>query len=293
MAAAIVGHGIIGFFTVGVGFVTLLPIWEVGIVCIGLAGVLAVVHRRGLAALRRARRPQQAPVLRIASWNVQNTNTGAFVAEGVQATGADVVVLFETEQRHIEALQTLGSGAVRFARCGDGRDEHDGLAVYTSRENVRTESREIGGMCAVRCEIDLDGWRVAVWGYRPTAPTSVARVRSWELQMQALEEVLAGEPLPYLLVGDLNSCVWHVPLQRVVRRGRLRRASQLFGGTWRHPRLGWRARIDHLYVSPGIGAEGARRLSPYGSDHRPLVVDIGPEKCTAAPTRRTAGTLAR
>lgn len=244
-----------------------------------LLAVSAWNNRRGMRSLRRASRDGSGEAYRITSWNALYTNGAERVAEGVLGCGSDLVVLFEPVSAQLDAVARGGETRwkVAFEVPGDGDDRHAGIAAY-GNERVREISwRDLGGMGAVRCELGTgERTEMVVWGFRPEAPTEPERQARWRRQMKALREVVAGEVHPCMLVGDLNSSVWHEPLWQVCAAGKLRRGSRALGGTWRHPVIGWRARIDHVFASEGVAVRSMRRGDACGSDHRMLHATVQP-----------------
>lgn len=282
LEAGITGAFLAGIFTNAVLLLTWDATRPAGIAGIAIAGVGMFCNRGGLAALRGAKRGGRG--VKIMTWNVEHRNDPTNIADGIEACGSELVVLFEPVVAQLDAAERSAPRHVRCEVPGDGDERHAGIAAYGGERVSKIEWRDVGGMSAVRCELSLqDGARVAVWGYRPQAPTSAVLQPLWVEQLNALEAVLDEEALPVILMGDLNSTVWHEPFHRLIARRRLRRASRLLGGTWRHERLGWRGRIDHIYVDQRIRVARSRREAAWGSDHRPLTCEIvaveaGPEE---------------
>jgi len=282
LEAGITGAFLAGIFTNAVLLLTWDATRPAGIAGIAIAGMGAFCNRGGLAALRGARRGGRG--VKIMTWNVEHRNEPGNVADGIEACGGELVVLFEPVVAQLDAAKKVAPGNARCEVPGDGDERHAGIAAYGGTRVSAIEWRDVGGMSATRCELTLhDGARVAVWGYRPQAPTSETLQALWVTQLDALDAVLAAETLPVILMGDLNSTVWHAPFHQIIVRRGLRRASRLLGGTWRHERLGWRGRIDHIYVDKRIRVARSRREAAWGSDHRPLTCEIvaveaGPEE---------------
>lgn len=256
---------------------TLLLAWSAtrpaGIAGIAIVGVGAWCNRGGLAALRGAKRGNRG--VKIMTWNVRYNNEPANVANCIAACASELVVLFEPVVEQLDAAERVAPSKTRCEVPSDGDERHAGIAAYGGERVANIEWRDIGGMSAVRCELVLnDGALVAVWGYRPQPPIGAENQVRWADQLDALNAVLAAEKLPVVLIGDLNGTVWHEPLHRLVTQRKLRRASRLLGGTWQHERLGWRGRIDHIYVDPRIRVARSRREAAYGSDHRPLTCEL-------------------
>jgi endonuclease/exonuclease/phosphatase (EEP) superfamily protein YafD len=277
LAAALTGH------LLAAGALAVAGVALVGSAPAAVAGALVlaaicIVQARTWVALRPAPRLRGDGV-RIAGWNILNHNTAAAVQTGVQACEADILILFEVESRHLAAAQASGDGRRWTGQARDGSLLHDGIACGIASACAVHDVCivDIDGMAAVRVELDVAGSRLAVWGYRPAAPTTSERRAAWASQLRTLGDTLATEPLPYVVLGDLNSTVWHTPFQQLVRALRWRRGSRTLGGTWQHHRIGWRARIDHIYAGPGVASRDAWRGAAHGSDHRPIGCTVGVE----------------
>jgi len=251
--------------------------WTAAVLAAALTAWAAVQNRNGISALRPGRRAGKGEdLVKVMSWNVLHDNAPAAVATGVADGEADLVILFEPVSGHLDALEE-GVAAQYSIRCevpGDGDERHAGIAGYGNQKVTSIEWRECAGMGALRAVVRTEGGEIAVWGFRPEAPTTTERKERWRSQLRALEALLREERLPVCLLGDMNSTVWHRPYTEVLEKLRLRRASVL-RGTWRHPVLGWRARIDHVLIGPGLVRGESGRIGPFGSDHQALVVEIG------------------
>ncbi len=218
--------------------------------------------------------------LRLLSWNVEAANDPAAVIAAVQSEPADVAALFELTTAMLAALRTAGipdalSCTGRSAR-GRWPPDYFGIAVLGPVEGV---VHRIEATCAVRAELPIagvDGRPAVLWAIRPTAPICSWRVASWRAFWSEFDRRVTAEgPARALVVcGDLNTTIWHRPLQDLARRHGLRSArSGALGGTWRHPVLGWRATLDHVLVR-GLAVGCAGLADAHGSDHRPVVVDL-------------------
>ncbi len=252
------------------------------IVASGPIGV--AVAALGSPGLRQLLRPPATHAggarLRLRSWNVEASNDPAAVVAGVAAEPADVTALFEPTAAMLEALRTAGIPAAvsLTGRSARGRwpPDYFGVAVLGPVAGV---VHRIEATCAVRVELPIagaDGRPAVLWAIRPTAPICSWRVASWRAFWTAFDRRLRAEdPARALVVcGDLNTTIWHRPLQDLALRHGLRSARRgALGGTWRHPVLGWRATLDHVLVR-GLAVRDARLAAAHGSDHRPIVVDL-------------------
>lgn len=239
-------------------------------------------NRQGLYALKPARRGSGEGV-DVMSWNVEYRNKPENVAAGIKSVSADLVVLFEPVSAQLDSAREAREWKIIHEVPGDGDERHSGIAAYGNEIVKEIEWHDLGGMSALRCLVQQEGRQpIAVWAYRPEAPTDEVRRERWVRQLKALEKALVEEKLPICLVGDLNSCVWHQPFSSVITEANLRRVSPMWGGTWRHETLGWRGRIDHIYTSPTIGRKKSRREAAWGSDHRALSCTIIPPEGQSA-----------
>jgi endonuclease/exonuclease/phosphatase (EEP) superfamily protein YafD len=245
-----------------------------------LGGV--VIHRGGLYGLRRSRRLGKAHEgVSVVTWNVMYDNEPEQVASGVSETmlklNVDLVFLYEPVSAQLDAIEHSGALIKHHVRCvvpGDGDERHAGIAGYGGEHIESIDWVDCGGMGALRAVANLGGEKIVIWGYRPEAPTSEERKERWKHQLKRLEELLAKETLPICLMGDMNSSIWHVPYRNVLNKFNLKRASGL-RGTWQHPQLGWRGRIDHIAVDDRLRSRGGGAIGSYGSDHKALYVEIG------------------
>lgn len=105
-------------------------------------------------------------------------------------------------------------------------------------------------------------------------------VRARRLQVEALEELLAGSSGPTLLVGDLNSTpIW--PAFKRLRRHLEDGVAEWASRTGRRARATWgyrpwlpaMLRIDHALVRH-LKVHDAFTVRVPGCDHRALVVDV-------------------
>jgi endonuclease/exonuclease/phosphatase family metal-dependent hydrolase len=299
IAAAMSGH-LLAVMLAGAAMFLMVNVLAVavllGAVVLGVATNLRSVRYAATQLLRGRERHDGTPAtatLRVCSWNLLNTNTAENTAQAVSAANAQVVVLFETEQRHLDVVQELSPGTKwreLASYAGDGRIQHDGIAAYCSHPEASAEIVMLAGMRAVRIETELDGEKLAIWGFRPEAPIGRSRRARWSQQLAALHDALRAEPLEYVLVGDLNSCIYHLPLLTILDAEQLDSAVPIWRGTWRHPQLGWRARIDHALITTGLVAQGSVVKEPYGSDHRMLCAEISRRKVGEQSGKRTSPT---
>lgn len=270
LAAAITGHIISALMLNTAVLAMFASTRRAAVGSLVLLVIAAWTNRYGLLCLIRAPKQGTGAAYSITTWNVMHTNEPEQVASAVAECGSDLVVLFEPVTAHLDAVELSGH-MVRLEVPGDGDERHAGVAAYGNELVREITWHDLDGMGALRCVLAREHRDdLVVWGFRPEAPTDADRQVRWHRQMLALRKAVAAEEHPYIVVGDLNSCIWHEPLWRVCRDGGLRRGSSLRGGTWCHPVVGWRGRIDHILAGTGVAVRSMRRGRAHGSDHRML-----------------------
>nr|WP_246326111.1 endonuclease/exonuclease/phosphatase family protein [Actinomycetospora corticicola] len=114
------------------------------------------------------------------------------------------------------------------------------------------------------------------------------RTHEWRRDLARLAALVADDPRPTVVVGDLNATLEHHALQPVLRHARSAAAETGRDrvGTWpagRPRRLG--VAIDHVLVSAAVGVEAVEVLDVPGSDHRALLARLRRPRGAAARRR--------
>lgn len=114
-----------------------------------------------------------------------------------------------------------------------------------------------------------------------------SRTHEWRRELMRLAGLVADDPRPTVVVGDLNSTLEHHALQPVLQV--VRSASAEVGrareGTWPGGRPRWLGvAIDHVLVSATVGVGSVEVLDVPGSDHRALLARL--RRPTGAAARR-------
>lgn len=210
----------------------------------------------------------------------QNTLHGdadtARVAE--VAAGADVVVLSETTQPFLDALQTPG-WETRFPYAvGDRKGWPSDVTVF-SRFPLR-DSHPLRGSFATQwiVTVDVPGRTpVRLLGAHPCNPYCGRDAFAGD--HAALEaEVRDNLSTPLVVAGDLNAVDDHAPLQQLRADG-LRSATDLVGAGWvpTYPTNRWfppLLPIDHVLVNDQLTATSLRTVRMPGSDHLGLLATL-------------------
>lgn len=244
--------------------------------------------------------PQSGPQpIRILWANLQNWSTSGEALDAVlEDARADLVVLTELSARHVRSVERARARWPHHTRFPRGSAfEVLMLSRWAPRELRFHEplGDQYPILDALICPgADLDGWAgacmslVALHAVRPALPggfVGVAPTRR-DRMLGVATDVARGriaENHRVVLIGDFNATPWSVAFRRVLDdTGLLDSATQpALRPRWTRPT--WFSRwpglglpIDHVLLSPTWRIH-ERRLGPFfGSDHRPLVIELSP-----------------
>ncbi len=247
-----------------------LPAIAGGVISLGL---LAVVWPQW--APPGPRLPPEAETIRVYSANVWIHNTDiTAIRRSIEAADADVVMLIElgigARQRMDEILE--GYPYRTETRSSGARLER---AVIAARFPISEFGRRADGLHAVMARGDTPLGPMTFVLTHLTRPWPFEYQWGQISQSQALAERI--EPLdgPVLIAGDFNS----------VTTGRIGRQIQEdigvlpapgWPGTWPSQLPGAaRMTIDQVYLTDHLAVRSRRLGEPNGSDHRPVITEIG------------------
>lgn len=225
--------------------------------------------------------PPSAPV-RVAAANLLWRNSRHESAlRWARESGADVLVFVEVDPRWRAALRGLVDRYPHgHFQQAPGRT---GILVLSRwpLEAVMAGDPATPRMAMVDVQRPRGPWRLlAVHAHWPLGP-GASRARARDLEAIAAAARLA--PLPVVAIGDFNVSPLSPHFAALLVNGRLRDAAAGRGWqpTWPtfFPPLG--IRIDHALVSEAVAVNSFERGRLEGSDHRPIVVDLG------LPARKT------
>jgi endonuclease/exonuclease/phosphatase (EEP) superfamily protein YafD len=223
--------------------------------------------------------PLTADRLRILSFNVRASNESfAEVTAYIRRSGADVVLLHEASRPWEEALAAAELD-YRVIRTRSESLIFGTLALVPPVAEVETEGFEAEAPRAVEVVVTMpSGRQVRVLGIHPLSPVTARRAAIRDDQLAYAARWAASAPAPAVVVGDLNATPWSYPFRRLARQGSLRNSQRGFGLQLSYPAGAnplLRVAIDHLLYGEGLVVLDRRLGPPLGSDHRPLVVDLG------------------
>ncbi len=220
--------------------------------------------------------------LRVMSFNVMGTNRAHdAVREEVLRQDPDIVVIQESNNLwHRALLLRLGRAYPYVTRLS--WNEWSGMSLF-SRVPVRDVRRVLTGhgRDGLRFAVSIGGEPVVVYAIHPPHPVSPGNVRRAFALFGDLVRAIEDEGGAVMVVGDCN---WgmlspqHGQMVRLGMREAYARAGSGRGTTW--CARGWKRfipgfRIDHVYVSEGLACARAWVGEASGSDHRPMIAEVG------------------
>ena len=165
------------------------------------------------------------------------------------------------------------------------RDDSFGVAIYSRLPFVGEVDNRFplgrAGVEQTRAVIRVGNRDVAVYNVHLLPPRRLDYTIDSRLQFADLCKALSEEKLPYVVAGDLNlteTTPQHRDLKRLGAADAHDSAGWAPGWTWpvnsifRYvPGL----RMDHVYVGNGLFVTRCETGEGYGSDHRPVIADVG------------------
>jgi endonuclease/exonuclease/phosphatase (EEP) superfamily protein YafD len=117
-----------------------------------------------------------------------------------------------------------------------------------------------------------------VLAIHPVSPVSARRARHRDAQLEFAAQWALAHRGPAIVVGDFNATPWSHAFRRLLAATDLANSQRGFGveaSYSAHTSFLFRVPIDHLLHTPDLAVLD-RRLGPaIGSDHFPLIVDLG------------------
>lgn len=228
--------------------------------------------------------PKQPPpaatrTLRVMSMNLFAINTDAAkIRAAIDAEDPDVIVACEvTEWSEAAVFRPLAS-RYRYAR----HPNYDNGAYVISRVPFENDRSSVGGARRPLL-FQIDGREFAMYPVHLTSPGNRSHLMRNRTQTAALAAVVAAETRPMMVVGDCNFTQMTGEYQ-TLRAAGLRSTHDLvgfgvghtWGPKWR-PRLNRLpgVRIDQMLISRELTATTHHVGGDTGSDHRPIVAEVG------------------
>jgi len=198
----------------------------------------------------------------------------------------DVLVLQEVSERWITQLRSLES-RYPFHLAASFDDDGSGIALYSrlpleDARIVRLGSVEDVERPGITARVRVGDERLSLLTIHPRAPLLPNHFEYRNEQLADAARFVRDLPVPHVFVGDLNTTPWSPYYKDFIARSGLvdaRRGSGIlpsfptflpFGALLRLP-------IDHCFVDQNVIVLSIKTGSEFGSDHLPLIVELGLE----------------
>jgi len=231
-------------------------------------------------ATRLSAQARSAPRLRVFSANLlaDNAQPAGILGEIAQAS-PDVLVLQELSPAWEAALRASPLWEQYPHHLLQASEGAFGAALLSRFPLHDAQVWRVDGTVMIRANVEFAGRSVRIYNVHPFPPSSQASVDRWSHQFDELVKAVDQETGPLLVIGDFNATQYAEGYQRLVA-GRLRSAHQDRGRgyatTWPNGQMPLPPiRIDHALLSPELACLSIKEGIGAGSDHKPLVVDVG------------------
>ncbi len=212
--------------------------------------------------------------LRIAHLNVYQMNQRHDeVLRSAIASDADVISLQEVSDEWADALRHGLASAYPYHHV-EARNNCYGIALFSKLPFADVQTLGVEGAPFIEAVIESNEGPMRIMSVHATSPISYAHFQRRNALLKHLATTIDARAMPTVLVGDLNTVHWDRAYRNFHKRSGLLPVNGPALRTW--PSIGPIALIplDHLMISPGLGATDVQRFTIPGSDHRGLVADI-------------------
>ena len=264
----------------GVWAVLRRPAWlllALATILLNAMPVFAWINAPVAAPARRAAAPAMLPV-RVAAANLfWRSREYAAVREWARASGSDLLVFVEVTDRWARELEPLRERWPHMQLAL--KPGHSGTLVL-SRWPLRAAgvvSTHARGTPDPIVEVAMPGRRWTLVPVHANWPMGRRASAYRAADLRGLASVSVQRKGPLLAIGDFNLSPLSPHFDTLLRDGRLYSAAAGRGWqpTWPVflPVAG--IQIDHALASPDIEVNSFRASAIKGSDHRPIIVDLG------------------
>lgn len=255
-------------------------------------GWLIAPYYLGQGALASRDAAIDAPAVKVIALNVLTSNPHkARVVDYLRRQSADIVGLSEIDERWRHALEELAD--IYPHRLYEPRSDNFGIALFSKLpwQSARVLRHRASGVPSIIAHIGRQGTDVLLVVTHPPPPMGPHYTAMRDADLAETAELCVSQPVPCMIIGDLNATPWSSAFRHLVQRARVRDSALGHGiqTTWNAQSPLIRIPIDHILV-PATASVETRRIGPeLGSDHLPVevVVRIRPSQPPHLPQHRS------
>ncbi len=229
--------------------------------------------------------------VRVVSANLLGVNADtADIARELREASADIVLVQEVTDTWAKALSSREMLELYPERSLVVREDSFGIGVM-ARHPIAVEVVDFG-VPAMLITLQVGDAKLSVLHAHTLPPRLIEMVGEWHRMMDRIENEVRRLPRPLLVAGDLNATQFSERYERLQALG-LRGAHEAVGRglatTWPNGRFPLPPiRLDHLLVSDDVSVLDVREGIGRGSDHRPLLAELGLEVLDSSAGRTTS-----
>lgn len=220
----------------------------------------------------------QGKTIKLFHINVLTSNTEyQILIDQVLAEDPDVVLLQE-----VDALWMTQLGVLRDKyqhQIEAPRADNFGMALFSRIPITEYEIHMWSDfeLLNIEAELDLNGAAFRMIATHPPPPVNQLYFDARTSQFESIAALLKSDEMPSIVIGDLNTTMWTDSYQLLLSDTGLSNASDGFSfmPTWPTNLIPMMIPIDHCLVSEEFKVVDIRTGKGVGSDHLPLIVEVG------------------
>ncbi len=215
--------------------------------------------------------------IRVLELNVFNKNKRYSEAIAlIKEENPDVAVFLEVTEEWAKELKVLEQSYPYFFHYQQSRTSGKSIYSKIPLENPKTK-KLVKSRTNIVTQLNVDGKVVSLILTHPMIPTRSSSFKVRNEELRKLADYVLELDSPVVVVGDFNTTMWSPYYGELVEKTNLRNARQGFGiqPSWPTHLPFLYIPIDHCLVSPDIQVLKSRTGRNVGSDHLPLITDLG------------------
>ena len=199
----------------------------------------------------------------------------------IDQTDPDIIVIVEFTPQWQQALNRLEDSYQH--RILEPKVFGAGAGVYSRIELrdtrvFRLAERDVHDCPVIRTGIRIGDRTVSLFAVHPLSPRFPEFAGIRDREILKLADLISDYQGEKIVAGDFNATPWLPVMKKFIRDTGLQDSRQGFGiqATWPQSVPLMRVPIDHVFVSEGIKVHAREVMSDVGSDHFPVLIELGP-----------------